>query len=176
MRRLALHARSRGLPAAGALALVVTLLAWAGAEALADSPRYGVAYRWPVALSAALLLAVVVGPTLSGADPELEATAALPWRRWRLVHVAGATAVAAGMLAATGLREPTTYGSAELVRNVAGFLGLVLATAVVLGSRLAWTLAAGFGVLASAHGPPSSGSDPFWALAGRRVSYGESGV
>lgn len=176
MRSAALHARARGLPVAAALAVAITLLAWAGAEALADSPRFGVAHRWPVALAAPLLLAVLAGPTLTGADPELEASTAVRWRRWRLLQALGTLAVSAILLASIGLREPTTYGASELVRNIGGLLGLVLLTAVVLGARLAWVLAGGYAVLAYLHGPPGQDQDPVWVWAVRRGTDEQSYV
>ncbi|MER7006739.1 sigma factor [Dactylosporangium sp. NPDC000555] len=82
--------------------------------------------------------AVLLAPTLAGADDELERGTALPWRRWRLGHLLLAAAAIGGPLALTGLRAPEVFGAYALLRNTLGCVGLVALGATLLGARLAW--------------------------------------
>jgi hypothetical protein len=134
--------------------VVVALLAWVTGGWLADgewSPGPG--ERWPVAVLAPLLAALLVSTGLAGADEELERTAPVRWRVIRIVHVIVAASVAGVALALTGLWEPRIFGSFELVRNAAACLGLIALSAIVLGARLAWAPATGYVLAVVAVGP-----------------------
>jgi hypothetical protein len=84
---------------------------------------------------APLLAALLLGPTLAGADENLERSTPLPWRVWRAGHLVVAALVTAMALSMAGLREPDTYGAHALVRNALGCIGLVAGGAVQLGVR-----------------------------------------
>lgn len=138
-RFLALHIRARGVPMALAGLIVLALLAWAAADWLLHAPgSSGPSDRWPVAILAPLLAAVIVSAGLGGADEELERTAALRWRRVRAVHVVLAVIAVGTALALTGSFEPGTYGAYELARNAAACIGLVAIGTAGLGARLGW--------------------------------------
>lgn len=134
-----LHVRARGVPLAVAGVAVLALLAWIAADWLLDAQgSSGPADRWPVAILAPLLGAVIVSAGLGAADEEMERTAAVHWRRIRTVHVAFATVVVGTALALTGLFEPSTFGAYEIARNTAACIGLIAVGTVMLGARLGW--------------------------------------
>jgi hypothetical protein len=138
-RLLTLHLRSRGAPTFLAGVGVIALLAWAAGTWLASRPYFdGPAARVPVVALAPLLAALLLGPTLAGADEDLEHGTPLPWRAWRAGHLLVAAFVTAMALSLAGLRESHTFGAHALVRNALGCIGLVVGGAVLLGARLAW--------------------------------------
>jgi hypothetical protein len=138
-RLLTLHLRSRGASTFVAGVGVITLLAWAAGTWLAGRPYFdGPAARVPVVALAPLLAALLLGPTLAGADEDLERSTPLPWRVWRAGHLLVAALVTAMALSLAGLRESDTFGAHALVRNALGCIGLVASGAVLLGARLAW--------------------------------------
>ncbi|HUQ55787.1 hypothetical protein [Lentzea sp.] len=138
MRALTLYARSRGVPAALVALPVVVFAAW-------------LALRSPwTPLSASLtalagVLVVTVG--LTGQDPELDASTALPWPVWRFGHLLLATALAATAVLGVQLLGVQLLGVqllgdapsdvAFFVRDAAGMAGLAGLTATVAGARLA---------------------------------------
>ncbi|MEV4823910.1 hypothetical protein [Micromonospora sp. NPDC049274] len=138
-RLLTLHVRSRGASMFVVGVGVITLLAWAAGTWLASRPYFdGPAARVPVVALAPLLAALLLGPTLAGADEDLEHSTPLPWRAWRAGHLLVAAFVTAMALSLAGLRESHTFGAHALVRNALGCIGLVVGGAVLLGARLAW--------------------------------------
>ncbi|MEU3455208.1 hypothetical protein ABZ671_16680 [Micromonospora sp. NPDC006766] len=140
-----LHLRARGGPVFGAGLGLATLLAWSAGDWLASRPYFaGPVARMPVVLLAPLIAAVLLAPTLAGADDELERGTALPWQRWRLGHLLLAAATIGGLLALTGLRAPEVFGAYALLRNTLGCVGLVALGAAFLRARLAWLPAFGY--------------------------------
>ncbi|SCG18633.1 hypothetical protein GA0070610_4981 [Micromonospora echinofusca] len=138
-RLLTLHLRSRGASMFVAGVGIITLLAWAAGTWLASRPYFdGPAARVPVVALAPLLAALLLGPTLAGADEDLDRSTPLPWRAWRAGHLLVAAVVTAMALILAGLRAPDTYGAHTLVRNALGCIGLVAGGAMLLGARLAW--------------------------------------
>lgn len=138
-RTLVLHLSARGAPMFVVGVSVITLLAWFGGTWLAGKPFFdGPAARIPVVALAPLLAALLLGPTLAGADENLERSTPLPWQVWRAGHVLLAALVIAGALSLTGLHAPTTFGAYALARNTLGCIGLVSGATVLLGARLAW--------------------------------------
>lgn len=138
-RFVALHIRARGVPATVAGLIVLTLVAWAAADWLVHAQgSASPADRWPVAVLAPLVGALIVSTGFGGADEELERTAALRWRRIRAVHVTLAAVATGTALALTGLFEPDTFGAYELARNSAACIGLMAVGTAVLGVRLGW--------------------------------------
>jgi hypothetical protein len=84
------------------------------------------------------MCAVLASRGFEGSDEELERSTAARWRWIRALHVVLAALGIGVALALTGLWEPRLYGAYELVRNGLAYLGLIGATAVALGARLAW--------------------------------------
>ncbi|MFI7079621.1 hypothetical protein ACIBO1_20185 [Micromonospora sp. NPDC049903] len=138
-RFLRLHLAARGASTFAVGLGVITLLAGAGGTWLASRTYFdGANARIPMIALAPLLAALLLGPTLSGADENLERSTSLPWRAWRAGHLLVATLVTAIALSLAGLREPDTYGAYALIRNALGCIGLVAGGAALLGVRLAW--------------------------------------
>ncbi|MEA5358653.1 hypothetical protein VA596_03825 [Amycolatopsis sp., V23-08] len=131
MRWTTLYARSRQLPAAFAALVVATAVLWFVAR---DS--------WsplPVMLTLTAGIAVAaIG--LSGQDPDLDRTAALPWPVRRLGHLTliGLTACGA-VLAIQELGTPIVDLSI-ILRDTAGLLGLAGLAATLAGGQFGWTL------------------------------------
>ncbi|NED96738.1 hypothetical protein G1H11_15620 [Phytoactinopolyspora alkaliphila] len=134
-----LHARARGIPLAVLGIVAVALAAWWCADWLVHREwSTGADSRVPVVAGAPLLAVVLASAGLGGQDEELERSTAVRWRVRRLGHILGMTLLIGCALVLIGLWEPREYGAFELARNTLGFVGLVAASAPVLGSRLAW--------------------------------------
>ncbi|MEV6811834.1 hypothetical protein [Micromonospora sp. NPDC051296] len=157
-RFLALHLTARGAPAFTTGLTTITALAWLAGSWLASRPYFdGPAARVPVVALAPLLAVLLLGPTLAGADPDLERSTPLPWRAWRAGHVLLAVLAIAAALSLTGLHSPHTFGAYPLVRNTLGCAGLVTGAAVLLGARLAWLPAFGYVCAVYAAAPRQAG-------------------
>lgn len=138
-RALRLHLRARGGAGFTVGLAAVAVLACATAQWLSTRPSFdGPGARVPVVVFAPLLAALLLGPTLAGADEDLERGTPVPWRRWRAAHVLLAAAAIGGVLALAGLPAPDVFGAHALIRNALGCTGLVVGAAVLLGARLAW--------------------------------------
>ncbi|GGL99641.1 hypothetical protein GCM10012279_16270 [Micromonospora yangpuensis] len=107
----------------------MVLLAWFGAAQA--EPRHAVT---TAALALALGVAIL-GNGLGGADPSLEATAAIRWAPRRALHLA-----AIAVLTATVVTVVTTAPAGVVLRDAAGLTGLAALAATLFGRRLAWTL------------------------------------
>jgi hypothetical protein len=160
-----LHVRARYGPGVAAALVPLTVLAWAGAEWLSSRPYFdGPEARPPVAALAPVVAAVLVSVTLTGADEDLERSAARPWSPIRLVHVLVVTAVCAGALAVTGLWEPARYGAYELVRNTVSCVGMVTVATALAGAARAWApLLAYVGVAYLVAPKPVAAETAWWA-------------
>ncbi|BCY08899.1 hypothetical protein [Actinoplanes sp. L3-i22] len=134
MTGLAHHLRARRVPAAmiGAAGLVWGL--WAIWTAISPSGFLPA----PLSMAAIGFAAIAVGTTLTGPDPDLDRTAALPWPTRRALHLTlAALAILALLLSVAG----TAHGYGEpvvLARNCAGALGLISLGAATLGSARTW--------------------------------------
>jgi len=134
LRLVRLHAASRRV-----LVCLVVLVACAAAlrTALHWLPHTGVLSRQiPLIIEAGV--AAVIGVTTRSpfGDPERATGRWLPWLRLALpVALAGA---AVGALAAGSASAHLAYGCVGLVRDLAGFTGIALLAAAVLGGALSW--------------------------------------
>lgn len=139
-----LYARSRGVPLALALALLVGVSALGGLAAsfLESRSYFGETARVPVMVGAAVAAVIVLGSTLSSQAGEIEAATPRPWPRWRAGHALAAAVVAVAILAPS--LPVADFGAGALLRNAVGLWGLALVTAAVLGGALAWTLPLGY--------------------------------
>lgn len=128
MRWLTLYARSRQIPLAAGLVLLVTMGIW-GLGKIWDGPGAG-----PVLAALALSAgAAVAGTSLGASDFALERTAAIVWFPRRALHVVGVAVVIGGLLLAARLSTPDFA-----VRDSLGFAGLAALGAVVAGGQYAW--------------------------------------
>ncbi|WP_328448789.1 hypothetical protein [Amycolatopsis sp. NBC_00438] len=131
MRWVMLYARSRQLPAAFAALLVATAGLWF------------LARDWwsPVPVMLTLTAAIAVAAIgLSGQDPDLDRTAALPWPVRRFAHLALIGLVAGGAVPAVQELGASTVDLPIILRDAAGLLGLAGLAATVAGGQFGWTL------------------------------------
>jgi len=75
---------------------------------------------------------------------EVEHTASSPLPLLRAAHLLTLTSVALAATAAAALTTTYGIGGVALLRNLAGFTGIALLTAGVLGAHLAWTVSLGY--------------------------------
>ncbi|MER5971286.1 hypothetical protein ABT112_16365 [Streptomyces sp. NPDC002055] len=138
-------ARSRGLPRAAGICLVLALLAsgFVGQRLAVPELRYLSDFSVPVAELVPIAHAVLLATTLFSPMADLEWTAAQPMRRHRAVHLLTLLVLAVGLCAlplAAGAPVPVF---AAAVRNAVGYLGLGMISARLFGSGLAWLLPLG---------------------------------
>jgi hypothetical protein len=131
MRWATLYARSRQAPAAFSALLVATAGVWFLAR---DS--------WspiPVmlTLTAGIALAAI---GLSGQDPDMDRTAALPWPVRRFAHLALIGLAAGGAVLAVQELGTLIVDLSIILRDAAGLLGLAGLAATVAGGQYGWTL------------------------------------
>lgn len=164
-RSIRLHLRARGIPLSTAGLLVIAVLAAVAARWLSTRLSFDGAHaRVPIVTLAPLLAALLLGPTLAGADESLERSLPVRWRMIRAGHLAAAAAVVLVALTAAGVPEPAIYGVYALARNTAGCIGLVAGAAVVLGNRLAWLPAFAYVCAVYAAAPARDGGwEGIWA-------------
>jgi hypothetical protein len=134
LRLARLHAASRRV-----LTCVLVLVACAVAlrTALHWLPRSGV-YARQIPLTIEAGAAAVIGVTTRSpfGEPERATGRWLPWLR--LAVSVALTGIAVGALAAAAAAAHLAGGAAGLARDLAGFIGIALLTAAVLGGALAW--------------------------------------
>jgi hypothetical protein len=131
MRWATLYARSRQAPAAFTALLVATAGVWFLAR---DS--------WspiPVVLTLTSGIAVAaIG--LSGQDPDMDRTAALPWPVRRFAHLALIGLAAGGAVLAVQELGEVTVDLSIILRDTAGLAGLAGLAATIAGGQFGWTL------------------------------------
>ncbi|MEV6446526.1 hypothetical protein [Amycolatopsis sp. NPDC051716] len=131
MRWATLYARSRQLPVAFAALLVATSGVWFLGR---DS--------WnTVVVALTLTTAVAVAAIgLSGQDPDLDRTAALPWPIRRFAHLALIAIVAGAVVLGVQELGPSAVAASIIVRDAAGLAGLAGLAATMAGGQFGWTL------------------------------------
>jgi hypothetical protein len=131
MRWAALYARSRQAPAAFTALLVATAGVWFLAR---DS--------WsPIPVMLTLTAGIAVAAIgLSGQDPDMDRTAALPWPIRRFAHLALIGLAAGGAVLAVQQLGAMTVDLSVILRDAAGLLGLAGLAATVAGGQYGWTL------------------------------------
>jgi hypothetical protein len=127
-----LHLRARGVPLFVLGLLAVTASAAVATQWLITRTYFDpVQARTPVIVVAPLLAALLLGPTLTGADEFLERGTPTPWPLIRTGHVIAAVIGIGTLLALAGRSD-------ALARNTLGCVGLVAGAAALIGVRLAW--------------------------------------
>jgi hypothetical protein len=133
---LALYARSRAIPttlAAFACAALLTFWAAGRPDAFLDPYR-----RVPLLSLAPLLASAAIGLSLHSYARDLDDTAVRPWWPRRLAHLLVLSAVAATVLALAVPGQAQVFGSAGMVRNTLGAVGITAVGAVLFGARASW--------------------------------------
>lgn len=131
MRWAALYARSRQLPAAFAAALVATSGVWFLGRNSWNTVLVALALTTAVAVAA-------IG--LSGQDPDLDRSAALPWPVRRFGHLALIAVVAGAVVLGVQELGPSAVVASIIVRDAAGLAGLAGLAATIAGGQFGWTL------------------------------------
>ncbi|MBM7772477.1 hypothetical protein JOD54_002681 [Actinokineospora baliensis] len=135
MREAALYCRSRGIPAAISTT-VGAAIALAPVGRLTGSPGLSVAMS---VLATAVAVGVASGG-LTGADPDLDRTAAIAWLPRLTVHLVAIAALAAGLPLAIELLSPSGVDAEVLLRNAVGLAGLGSIGVGLLGASRGWVL------------------------------------
>jgi hypothetical protein len=169
MRLVALYLRSR--LAGRTVAVLVTIAAltwlwlwWASASAITLT-------LLPLAMP--LAAAAVIGAGTGSPFGESETTASRSLGPLRLGHATGLLLIGALTLVLAGLHWSVPDSVWTLIRNLAGFTGLALLTARVLGGGLSWVTPLGYAVLsllAVQSGPASHWAWPVYAGADREAA------
>ncbi len=144
MRLWYLHLRSR---IAGWAALALAAIGGLTGLWLAQIGQPGVAMQLLLVVMP-LAGALVIGASLYSPFGELEASASYPVPVLRLGHLAGLLLLGAMALGVAARAGGTASVEGQVLRNLAGFAGLVLLSVPVLGSRLSWIAPLAYGVLA----------------------------
>ncbi len=170
MRLIALYLRARlaGRAVAVLAAIAVTTWLWVRWSGAATSTVTLLPLTMPLATAA------IIGASAGSPFGESEMTASRPLGPLRVGHLTGLLGIAAIALALAVLPWSVTDGGWMLVRNLAGFTGLALLTARVLGSGLSWVVPLGYTVLALV--APQAGQAPAWAWAVRATTDQEAAV
>jgi hypothetical protein len=134
-----LFVRSRS---AGQALLILTVVAVASTTALAltSNPDLTLILR----MAAPLAAAIVVGAAVRSPFGEAEQTASHPLPPLRVAHLVLLLACGATGLALAGV-APGVGSLGMLLRNGAGFVGLALLGARLLGTGVSWLLPLGYG-------------------------------
>jgi len=161
MRLIALYLRSRLAGRIVALLVAVATLTWlwvwwTGSSAITLT-------LLPLAMP--LAGAALIGASTGSPFGESEATASRSLGPLRIGHLTGLLVVAVVALALAVVPWNVSDGAWTLVRNLAGFTGLALLAARVLGSGLSWAVPLGYAVLSLL--APQSGQIPAWAWSVR---------
>ncbi|GAA2266252.1 hypothetical protein GCM10010232_68270 [Streptomyces amakusaensis] len=138
-------ARSRNLPRAAAVSLVLALATTllAGTQVEIPDFRHLVDYGVPVAAVVPVAFAVVLGSTLYSPMADLEHTAAQPLPLFRRLHLVALTLLAAALTALPMVTGLSADIAGTAARNAIGYLGLAGISARLFGSGLAWLLPLG---------------------------------
>lgn len=127
----------------------VALLGWGFGRWILAQPFVDVErYLAPVLLLATLVAACIIGIGTSSPFGHMERTSSFPLSVLRFFHLAGLLAWSTLTLTLATSAWNSDYAGWALVRNLAGFSGLVLLAACVFGSRLSWVAPFGFYTLA----------------------------
>lgn len=129
-----LYARSRRLPAAGALSVVAVAVVGGVWRLFSDDP----AVPASLAVGVGLLVLAPLVPTLSGDDDALESTAALRWPPRRAAHLVALFGGAVALLTVAAVLGCEFGTGGQIVRNGAGLTGLIGLGAAITGAQLAW--------------------------------------
>ena len=134
VRLVRLHAASRRVPAA--LVMLAACAAGLRGALYGHWDSYG-ALQLPLIFEAACAAIIAVTAGSPFGEPERATGRWLPFLR--LGVAVTLTGLAAGALAAAGAGRPLAGGFPDVLRNLAGLVGIGLLCAAVLGAPLAWT-------------------------------------
>lgn len=160
MRLTMLYLRSRlaGYTAAVLVAIAAVTWVWAWWSGSAAAAQTLLPLAMPLAAAGA------IGASTGSPFGEGEVTGSRPLGPLRFWHLMGLLAVAMVVLALAATRWSVSDGAWTLLRNLAGFTGLALLTARVLGSGLSWVVPLGYAVLSLLAPQPVSAAAWAWPM------------
>jgi hypothetical protein len=140
-RLIVLYLQSRRAGAALAVLAAVAAIAWWGLDrSHTDGLEHVLLTVMPLGAAA------VIGAGAGSPFGETERTASRSVPALRLGHLGGLLLIAALTLAMANRAEPAADTAWTLVRNGAGYAGLALLGARLLGARLAWVVPIAYGL------------------------------
>lgn len=168
MRLFALYLRSRrsGFAAVGLIA--VAILGWIGAEWMLRMPSFGGASGGaliPVLLLMPILSGCAIALTTPSPFGETEQVASRSLPALRLAHLSILLLWAALTFAVVARHWAYPAAELTLARNLAGFTGLALLGAWLLGGRLSWVLPIAYGGVVTVTGRDAPNSFAWWSWA-----------
>lgn len=145
-----LYAKSRHLLRAAVWLVVLgaATLAWGSYQLRVPHVSSGEGLPIPVLLVVPLGSALVIGASAGSAMQDLEGSAALDLRVWRLGHAIGLSVLGAALLVPGTVRGTGGYGVAAAIRNLTGYAGLALVGVCLLGAGLSWVLPVAYALTA----------------------------
>ena len=169
MRLAALYLRSRRFGGTVSTLVFVAFLLWAGTQySLSQHNRVESGALIPFLVLGALAAACVIGAGAGSPFGEAELTVSRSLPPIRAAHLGSLLLLAVAVLGAALLSFdlPGARPAAPmlmLLRNLAGFGGLALLTACLVGARLSWVLPLVFGIASILSTLNSNGTFPAWA-------------
>ncbi len=128
-----LYVRSRQVPAALVAAVGSVAALWSLTQATDDAQLHAT-----LGLMAVVAATAAAGTGLTGADVDLDRTAAIAWPPRRAVHLVVACAVVIAIVAATALTGDELAILGRATRDAIGMIGLLGLGAAALGASHAW--------------------------------------
>jgi hypothetical protein len=158
-----LHLRARHLTrVAGVLPVLAVLTGWVAHLLITWPGHGGAAARPPVTTMAPLVVVLLLGMTLAGADVELDRSQPRLSNGLRAIHALSAAAVGSSLLALSVTQQPQLFGALALARNTLGLLGVVLLASALLSPQLIWVPAFGYAAAVHVGAPYPAGSGAAW--------------
>ncbi len=166
MRLFSLYLRSRSAPLAAVTLIAVAILGWIGADWMLQLPKFGGASGYAL-IPAILLMPILSGCAIALTTPspfgETERTVSRSLPALRLLHLGGLLIWAALTFAIVTRHWAHPAAELMLARNLAGFTGLALLGAWLLGGRLSWVLPIAFGGVVTLTGRDAPNQFAWWA-------------
>lgn len=165
MRLLHLYMRSRRAEAAAIGLASVAAIGWVWGNIALEAPfaEASGGALVPVRLFVPLASALVIGVSTYSPWGEAEGAASKALPALRFAHLSLLLLCAALTLLVVAVDWEASYAPLVLARNLAGFAGLALLAAPVIGSRLSWALPFAHGALALLRGATSPEQFAWWA-------------
>jgi hypothetical protein len=166
MKLFTLYLRSRRAGFAAVSLIAVAILGWIGADWMLQLPQFGGASGHSL-IPAILLMPILSGCVIALTTPspfgETERTGSRSLPALRLLHLGGLLLWAAMTFVFVARQWAHPAAELMLARNLAGFTGLALLGARLLGGRLSWVLPIAFGGVVTLTGRDGAGQFAWWA-------------
>ncbi len=166
MRLFSLYLRSRRAGFAAVSLIAVAVFGWIGADWMLQLPQFGGASGYAL-IPAILLMPILSGCAIALTTPspfgETERAVSRSLPALRLLHLGGLLLWAALTLAVVARHWAHPASELMLARNLAGFTGLALLGAWLLGGRLSWVIPIAYGGVVTLTGRDAPNQFAWWA-------------